>query len=79
MVMVVLMGSRKRESAHSEEKWRLLTFGIQRISRALKSRDYRLLLPFSILPTRELSVGIRMEMNAFTEELKTTCPFEQFF
>jgi hypothetical protein len=24
-------------------------------------------------------VGIRMEMNAFTEELKTTCPFEQFF
>jgi hypothetical protein len=28
---------------------------------------------------RESSVGIRMEMNVFTEELKTTSPFEQFF
>jgi hypothetical protein len=64
---------------HSEEKWGSLTFGIQRISRTLKIRDYRLVPPFSILPTRELSVGIRMEMNVFTEEPKTTYPFEQFF
>jgi hypothetical protein len=52
----------------------LLTFGIQRISRALKIRDYRLFLPFSILPTRESSVGIRMEMNVFTEDRKTNLP-----
>jgi hypothetical protein len=64
--MVMLMGLRKCEAAHSEEKWGFLTFGIQRISRALTIRDHRLFLPFSILPTRESSVGIRMEMNIFT-------------
>jgi hypothetical protein len=79
MVMLVLMGSRKWEAAHSEEKRGLLTLGIQRISRAPNIRNYQLLLPFSILPMRESSVGIRMEMNVFTEELKTTSPFEQFF
>jgi hypothetical protein len=79
IVMVVLMGSRKWKAAYSEEKRALLTFGIQKISPALKIRDYRLLLPFSILPARESSVGIRMEMNVFTEELKTTCRFKQFF
>jgi hypothetical protein len=72
MVMVVLMGSRKWEAAHSEENRGLLTFGIQKISRALNIRDYRLLLPFSILPTKESWVGVRMEMNVFTKELKTT-------
>jgi hypothetical protein len=30
-------------------------------------------------PNEGVISGNRMEMNVFTEELKTTCPFEQFF